>query len=50
MNKDAAITRLADFIVGMTDPKLTRWRKEQLEHEARAVAKRYLKVMGDNNE
>lgn len=34
---------LAEMIVEMTDPKIPRWRKEQLEIQARPVAQGYIK-------
>jgi hypothetical protein len=43
MNKDAAIVELSELIVDITDPKLTRWRREQIATMARTKAKSYLK-------
>ena len=45
MNKDAVIVQLSELIMDITDPKLTRWRREQIEVQARAKAKGYLKTL-----
>lgn len=49
MNKDAVIVQLADLIMDITDPKLTRWRREQIEVQARAKAKKYLDGMKEDS-
>jgi hypothetical protein len=48
MNHTAAAVQMADLIKDITDPKLTRWRKEQLEVQARAVANNYLRKLKEN--
>lgn len=50
MNHTAVAVQMADLIVDMTDPKLTRARREQLHIQARAVAKNYLKRLQENGQ
>lgn len=44
MNKDAVILQLSELIIDITDPKITRWKREQIEVQARAKAKGYIKA------
>lgn len=43
MDHRAAATLMAEFISEITDPKIARWTKDQLEIQARIIAKTYLK-------
>lgn len=43
MVHNAAALRLANIIVEITDPTLPRWYKEQLEKQARVIAKNQIK-------
>jgi len=45
MNHTCVALDLAELIVDMTDPKITRWRKDQLEVNARVKAKAYIKSL-----
>jgi hypothetical protein len=47
MNHTTAAFEMADLIVSITDPKITRWHREQLEVNARAKAKKYLDGLGE---
>ncbi len=49
MNEKAVIVQLADLIVDITDPKITRWRREQIEKVARVKARSYLKKLEEEN-
>lgn len=47
MDKDKFIAvQLADMIMDLTDPKITRWQKEQIAILARAKAKKFLDKNG----
>lgn len=48
MNHMAAALQMANLIVDITDPKLTRARREQLSMQARALAKNYTKRIQEN--
>lgn len=48
MNHMMVALQLAEMIVDITDPKNSRWRKEQIEAQARAKAKSYLKKLEDS--
>ena len=43
MNKDCVILELSELIIDITDPKITRWRREQIAVQARAKAMGYIK-------
>jgi hypothetical protein len=47
MNHMMVAFQLAEMIVDITDPKITRWEKEQREANARAKAKNYIKKLED---
>lgn len=49
MNHMAAALQMADLIVDITDPKLTRSRREQLQMQARSVAKNYMKRLEEQS-
>lgn len=48
MNHKCAALELAELIVDITDPKLTRWRREQIEAQARAKAKNYIRKLKED--
>jgi hypothetical protein len=48
MNHTMVAIQLAQLIMDVTDPKITRWKREQLEAQARAKAKNYLSKFGGN--
>lgn len=50
MNYKTAALELADLIMNITDPKVTKWHKEQLETNARVKARRYIQNVGANND
>lgn len=45
MNHAYVALQLAELIVDITDPKITRWEKEQREINARVKARDYLKKL-----
>lgn len=43
MRLEVMCLQLAELIMEITDPKITKWRKEQLEINARAKARQYIR-------
>lgn len=49
MNHMCAALELAELIVDLTDPKITRWRREQIEAQARIKARSYIQKLKEQS-